>query len=306
MTFFKRLRSHQPLPTAAAIRHRIRSQEAQRQALIDERQSLAPAELCGDAVAEAQRAALDLQIAESDRALRTLYEALPAAVQKEDEEHRRERSRLIDDLRAEFAARLCERDNLLRELQERALPALHEMTALRMLSRECSDIAYALAAATGERFATTDALAELRSSMHERHLEFESRWMRTRPTERPDFSDRPWRRLIAALQRVGSVAWSGAPHLHAPSFMIASRLLERTARTRTGSARRSGPATISLSSAFGIGFRDRHKLRPQQFVERVNVFVLSGAPEALGGGINILTQPIEATMPVPRCDSPGV
>jgi hypothetical protein len=92
------------------------------------------------------------------------------------------------------------RDDLLTALSGAVLPTIDEMQTLRMLGRECSDLAYAIEAATGEPHKPLDVLEALRFAMHERHAEFEHRWMRTRPTGRPDFADRPWHKTVDALR----------------------------------------------------------------------------------------------------------
>lgn len=175
-------------------------------ALTTEAQDLALPELEGDAVAATRRAALHHQIAEYERDRDTLTGALASALAREHEADRREYARLAAELRQVLAELEQARDAMLATLTAEPLPTLDAMHALRVLSKECGELAYAVEAATGERVTHLDALAELRSRMAERHGAFEHRWLQTRPTAKPDFSGRPWRRTVEALRRLAKEA----------------------------------------------------------------------------------------------------
>jgi len=186
--------------SSAVIRHKQRRKEDRRTELSAARQALAHDELQGDSAAAARRADLERQISTLDREIRTLSEALPTAVAHEQLALRDERDRLAAELRRAFTEREQARKAMLDDLIAKPLPTVDEMVELRVLSKECSELAYAIEAATGEQVPTIDALQSLRSTLHERHEEFERRFLRTLPRERPDFTNRSWRPVVDALR----------------------------------------------------------------------------------------------------------
>lgn len=197
-----RLFGKTPMPalTSAAIRQEQRIKEDCRASLIAARQALAHDELRGDPDAAAKRAVLDQQISVLDREIQTLCEALPTALEYERVAREQEEERLLTALRQALVEREQERDAMLAELTDTLLPTIEEMNALRLVSRECAELQYFLSGHTGESFTQVDALAVLRSAAHDRHEEFERRWMRTKPDQRPDLAARPWQEIAAALR----------------------------------------------------------------------------------------------------------
>jgi hypothetical protein len=185
--------------TPEQIRREQQAREDQRATLVSERQALAHGELRGNGIAIDRRRALAASIHRLDQELLTLAEALPTALAQEQAAYRRERERLIAELRTALTEREHARQTLLGALAAAPLPTVQDMNALRVLARECADLGFAIAKATGDVFDPVDALQALRSAMHDRHREFEHRWQQTRPNGKPDFADRPWRAAVERL-----------------------------------------------------------------------------------------------------------
>jgi exonuclease VII large subunit len=192
-----------PATTSVTVEHIRRQHQAraqQRAALVSQRQALAHAELRGERAAIDLRRALAQKIAALDQELLTLADALPTAIAHEQAAVQQERQQLVAELRKAFSEREQAREALFTRLAAAPLPSIEDMQSLRLIAKECSDIGFAIAAATGEKFIPVDALQTLRSAMHDRHVEFERRWMHTRPTGKPDFTDRPWRATVERLR----------------------------------------------------------------------------------------------------------
>ena len=179
----------------AATAHRLA-------ALASEAQDLALLEVEGDEPATTRRAALHRQIDACERERRMLADALVAARARDHQTRQQEVARLKAELAYVLATCTTDLEALLNALSASPLPTVDEMVRLRLASREVSDLQYALESYGAPPYAHLDALAELRSRMAARHGAFEHHWLQTRPTAKPDFSDRPWRRTIDALRRL--------------------------------------------------------------------------------------------------------
>ena len=186
--------------TTEQIRREHQTREAQRAVLVSERKALAHGELRGERVAIDRRRALAANIHRLDEELLTLADALPTAIAREQAACRRERDRILAELRATLAEREQARETLFATLVAAPLPTTDEMQALRVIGKECADIGFAIAKSTGETFDPVDPLQSLRSAMHDRHLEFDKRWRQTRPSGKPDLTARPWRATIERLR----------------------------------------------------------------------------------------------------------